>query len=1482
METEEAYAAESEQYAEAQGLRELMQSLMRLLLQQQPDDPVQCLIDHLKGQLKLQEEAEAQQQEQQQGQQQQQVGPPLKLILISLPGSGRRKLSQRLAELWKLPLISAADLLRLHAEQEPKGEASRALATKTLADDELVIQLVGRQLQQQQQLLLQGQSSGWILDGFPRTRRQAVALLQLRLSPDRCCLLLPPDEGAKAALRAAAMSAAVKAAASAAAAAASQTKEGPRFCTSTTPASERQARLQLSREADKRLRLAYSGVLDVLGPLVEIVPAGGGMGALVDTLQVIGCRGSGKSTQSRLLVNRYGVVHVDIRELLLQRLVADRLAAADCARRGWVLEGFPITAQQANLLREYKLIPDVIVCLEVPEGTLVDRVSGCRVDSNTGKVSYDPPVGCSTKTWASPKDAARLVEMRDALLRGSNAVLCCSADDSISRESVGERILEFLRRLELPDDTSSHCTNSTDCSGGPRLGKGPCFQTSPGLRLEDWRMRFLPAASLLFVVVSSVALTSSFRLNVQRSAFRGPCGICSSSSRRSSKFSACKAAAAAGAAAGQVDVEQVKQLRQLTSAGYGRCVKALQQSGGDLSKAANWLRQQGAADAAAAAAATAAAAAAAAAASSGSACEAVLQQQGVVALFRIDSAPAARTAGAAGATAIGAERVAAVQLSCCTDFVARSSVFTAAARRAAAAACQSETFAAAARAAAADAAAGKLRDESARAQQQQQLLQHLLSLPSGEAAAAAPATVAEDLGFLSRLVGEQTTLRRVAVREAHRSEGIVASYSHQSIAPDVAPLVVLLHLSYTRQQKQQQPRQEQEQQQQQQQQQEKEEEEDELESQLRLFGKQLCMHIAATKPLAVRVEDLPPSLVAQERQFAVDSLNKSSSSSSSSKGSSSKSSSSKSMPEALKQKILEGKLSKWYREVVLLKQPWALDDSGKLTETIVRDTERRLGWLLAHLQQRLVQQQTRAAEVAAGAAAVPAALALPDSIEARARALVSPPVSFCLPYSLESALLLQRQLQKQQLLLVVSRRPMETAAKGPPNEAEAPMSRMGAPVKAVLADESPKRSSLVSALKETDALSPRGEIQRLLREAHAADLEAYGADVRDPAATWAAAASSSRRRRHTERRRPPARPLPDYSIAGFTFGPQTRCWGLEPFDALSPHEYLGGPGGPCLSSADRKLLEQVGVDFLETGDTDTRKAWMPHERERWRRSKRLRYLLKNGLVVFRDDYMRAEFEKDFLRFLGRPPKARENPWGPLEVEDQVAGLRGTSAGTSKGGGDRGDYAASLPWSYFFEVKHETRQPRENTPRVEAVSARSEERQAEDDLKLRRLRRSRRGLLVVACVIRGVGLPLHACGKVYRHQTLRGSCCHELDWSSLAARISGRRREKHPKDVTVPFHRLKAYGEMIVQEVNNEMRAGWGQCARSSLLAESTPTPKGVRDNPNYKLTPEKLRKAAAKLKVEIAQDTQDILAAAERRRRAVEPSRLLGGGRYAV
>ena len=397
------------------------------------------------------------------------------------------------------------------------------------------------------------------------------------------------------------------------------------------------------------------------------------------------------------------------------------------------------------------------------------------------------------------------------------------------------------------------------------------------------------------LLLSCLVSVNAFQLNIHRSAF--PTAWSSRSSARTTRCSASLSqqpqplpAEVAGTTEAQVSVALVKRLRQLTAAGYGRCVKALQHSGGDIPQAVQWLRQQGAADAAAAAAAAATA----------EGTEQNTQQQGIIALYRLHTVPAAGAAtggAAAGVAAAGAaprplasasaatssgapaaggfERVAAVHLGCGTDFVARSDIFTAAARRAAAAACRSEAFAAevAADAAVASAAAALGSKAAAAQQHQSALLQRLLSLPveastpaeapaTAEAAAAATAaasaagpaattagrpTVREDLAYISRLVGEKVVLKSVTVREARKGAGLVASYCHQPLAADVAPIAVLLHLSYTRQQQHQQQQQQ---------------EEEDFEKQLRQFSQQLCMQIAATKPLAIvgwQIPALKPS-----------------------------------------------------------------------------------------------------------------------------------------------------------------------------------------------------------------------------------------------------------------------------------------------------------------------------------------------------------------------------------------------------------------------------------------------------------------------------------------------------------------------------------------------------------------------------------------------------------------------------------------------
>ena len=74
--------------------------------------------------------------------------------------------------------------------------------------------------------------------------------------------------------------------------------------------------------------------------------------------------------------------------------VKDRLAEPDCIEKGWLLDGFPRTAAQAEALEEAGVQADCFLFLNVPDSVLVERVVGRRTDPQTGKIyhmTFSPP-----------------------------------------------------------------------------------------------------------------------------------------------------------------------------------------------------------------------------------------------------------------------------------------------------------------------------------------------------------------------------------------------------------------------------------------------------------------------------------------------------------------------------------------------------------------------------------------------------------------------------------------------------------------------------------------------------------------------------------------------------------------------------------------------------------------------------------------------------------------------------------------------------------------------------------------------------------------------------------------------------------------------------------------------------------------------------------------------------------------------------------
>jgi elongation factor Ts len=91
------------------------------------------------------------------------------------------------------------------------------------------------------------------------------------------------------------------------------------------------------------------------------------------------------------------------------------------------------------------------------------------------------------------------------------------------------------------------------------------------------------------------------------------------------------------------------------------------------------------------------------------------------------------------------------------------------------------------------------------------------------------------------------------------------------------------------------------------------------------FARDVALHIAAANPLYVTTEDVPEDAVdAEKRVFAEQASDK---------------------PENVREKIVEGKLRKWYEEVVLLEQPHVNTDKyeGRTIEQIRQEVAHKTG-----------------------------------------------------------------------------------------------------------------------------------------------------------------------------------------------------------------------------------------------------------------------------------------------------------------------------------------------------------------------------------------------------------------------------------------------------------------------------------------------------------------------------------------------------------
>ncbi len=90
------------------------------------------------------------------------------------------------------------------------------------------------------------------------------------------------------------------------------------------------------------------------------------------------------------------------------------------------------------------------------------------------------------------------------------------------------------------------------------------------------------------------------------------------------------------------------------------------------------------------------------------------------------------------------------------------------------------------------------------------------------------------------------------------------------------------------------------------------------------FSHDICMHIAAANPTCVRVEELDPEVVAKEKEIlTAQALNEG-------------------KPQAVVEKMVEGRIKKFYKESVLMEQEFVKDPEKTITQ-LVNEITLKLG-----------------------------------------------------------------------------------------------------------------------------------------------------------------------------------------------------------------------------------------------------------------------------------------------------------------------------------------------------------------------------------------------------------------------------------------------------------------------------------------------------------------------------------------------------------
>ncbi len=373
------YQDELERYMEENEIYEIFETMMKTLIVNQPNDPIPHLLDTL------------------------QKPETKRIFIMGPPGSKRKEHILTLAENFedfKYEAICVGDLLNKEITKKSDYGKQIVATRKTYSypEDDIVIELVKKRIEQ-----LEKEKRNWIIEGFPRTRKQALALTEMKFIPDRMILLDVSDELTKERIK--------------------QNLTSEEAIVEVDP----EKIPSITQDALEEYHTHITGVKEIYKGIISCVDGNQKQDIVLQEIArtlklkvvntpkrapkiiLFGVPGSGKTTQAERISKKFNVIHIQVSSLLKSNVkdywkitkegepipdkvvldvVRDRIEMTDAKINGFVLDGFPLNSTQMScMVNESGIKPSQLIFLEVSDHMAYERLEDKMFDPISG-ISY--------------------------------------------------------------------------------------------------------------------------------------------------------------------------------------------------------------------------------------------------------------------------------------------------------------------------------------------------------------------------------------------------------------------------------------------------------------------------------------------------------------------------------------------------------------------------------------------------------------------------------------------------------------------------------------------------------------------------------------------------------------------------------------------------------------------------------------------------------------------------------------------------------------------------------------------------------------------------------------------------------------------------------------------------------------------------------------------------------------------------------------